>query len=348
MHELELPALRGDSALGFLAALGVLELTALSLDHTPRLSWHSPTGPAVLHTHQPFTHETLATLLHAHLPTDPDDEPLPIAPGILSLPPHKAVERTPNEPLRMPIALALKRLREHTAAERLDHSPIARWFTALVNQLHLAPPTSGAKPGPVESLYTKTTPLFAPSGRMTLANNWTKAAVRCRNDRSHLLAALTAWRRADDYTGASLDYASSGDAHTTSHGKPSQQGVPGATWLALHSFATFHLTGTGRRGHATSWENTPAGPTLTWPTWHPPLTPTAVSTLLEHPLLRTPNPDPTKLHNLGVTAHYTATRSRLSNSDGPLQPATLTTAVPEIRNPKHTRKTPTTPKRYVR
>ncbi|WP_258017417.1 hypothetical protein [Streptomyces noursei] len=325
MHELELPALRGNSALGFLAALGVLELTNLSLDHTPRLSWRSPTGPAVLHTHQPITHEALAELLHAHLPTAPTAEPLPVAPGILSLARHKDPEKTPNEPLRMPITLALKRLREHAQAERLSHSPVARWFTALVNQLHLAPATSGTKPGPVESLYTKTTPLFAPSGGMTLKNNWTKAAERCRKGPSHLLAALTAWRRVEGYTGANLDHASTGDAHTTSHGEPSQQGVPGATWLALHSYAAFRLTGTTSRGHATSWEDTPAGPTLTWPTWHPALTPTALTTLLEHPLVRAPNPDPAKLDSLGVTARYTATRTRLSKSDGPLQPATLTT-----------------------
>ncbi|MFJ9855266.1 hypothetical protein [Streptomyces sp. NPDC101150] len=325
-HELELPALRGDSALGFLAALGVLELTMLTLDHTPRLSWRGSAGPAVLHTGQPFTHEALADLLQAHLPAKPADEPLPAAPGILSLSRHQADEvPTPNEPLRMPIALALQRLRDHTSAERLNLSPAARWFTALVNQLDLGPATSGSKPGPLESRYTKTTPLFSPSGQMTLANNWTKAAEHCRQDPTHILAALTSWRRVEKYAGANLDFGSTGDAHTTSHGKAAQQGVPGATWLAFHSFGTFRLTGTGRRGYATGWEHTPTGPAFTWPTWHPPLTPTAITALLEHPLLRTPNPDPTKLSKLGVTAHYTAVRSRLSNSYGPLQPATLVT-----------------------
>ncbi|MFF9785134.1 type I-G CRISPR-associated protein, Cas3-extension family [Streptomyces nigrescens] len=325
-HELELPALRGDSALGFLAALGVLELTALTLDRTPRLSWHGPTGPAILHTHQPFTHESLAGLLQTHVPEKPADEPLPAAPGILSLSRHKADgAATPNEPLRMPIALALQRLREHTNAERLSHSPGARWFTALVNQLNLGPATSGSQPGPIETLYTKTTPLFSPSGQMTLANNWAKAAEHCRHDPTHLLASLTSWRRVEKYAGANLDFGSTGDAHMSSHGKAAQQGVPGATWLALHAFAAFRLTGTARHGRATGWERTPTGPALTWPTWHPPLTPTAITTLLEHPLLRAPNPEPAKLSNLGVTARYIAARSRLSNSYGPLQPATLVT-----------------------
>ncbi|MFF0629886.1 hypothetical protein [Streptomyces sp. NPDC004296] len=336
-YELELPALRGDSALGFLAALGVLELTTLTLDHTPRLSWRGPTGPAVLHIHRPFTHETLADLLRTHLPDDAKDELLPAAPGILSLP--KADKQAPNEPLRMPVALALQRLREHTKAERLDHSPVARWFTALVNQLHLAPATSGTKPGPLETLYTKTTPLFAPSGQMTLTNNWTKAAEHCRQDPTHLMAALTSWRRVEKYTGANLDHASTGDAHMSSQGEAAQQGVPGATWLALHAFATLRLTGTTRRGYATSWEHPPTGPALTWPTWHPPLTPTAITTLLEHPLTRTPNPDPAKLRHLGITARYTATRNRLPNSYGPLQPATLVTPV-RTSEPRAHSKTP--------
>ncbi|GAU71446.1 Syd protein [Streptomyces sp. NBRC 110611] len=184
----------------------------------------------------------------------------------------------------MPIALALQRLRCHTNTERLGNSPVARWFTALVNQLDLGPATSGAKPGPLETLYTKTTPLFSPSGQMTLANNWTKAAEHCRQEPTHLLAALTAWRCVDKYAGANLDHASTGDAHMSSHGKAAQQGVPGATWLALHAFAAFRLTGTARRGDATGWEHTPTGPAFTWPTWHPPLTPTAITTLLEHPL----------------------------------------------------------------
>ncbi|MCC9707068.1 hypothetical protein E4N62_18425 [Streptomyces sp. MNU76] len=231
----------------------------------------------------------------------------------------------------MPIDLALQRLRTHTHAERETGDPTARWFTALVNQLCISPAkdkrnkATPTPPKPEEATwYTTTTPLFAPSGQMTLANNWAKAADHCRRDPTHLQAALTAWTRIDGYTGANLDYHSTGDAHIVSNGKPSQQGVPGATWLALHGFAAFRLTGDTKRPQATGWERGPDGPALTWPIWHHPLTPTAITTLLEHPLIRNRTRDAAKLTNLGVAGIYAAPRSRLANSYGPLQPGQLT------------------------
>ncbi|MFJ4880413.1 hypothetical protein ACIP93_35090 [Streptomyces sp. NPDC088745] len=320
MHELELPALLSDSPLGFLAALGLLELTTPHLIAPPRLSWRGPAAPAVLHTHEHLTYQDLAGLLHQQLPDQPDEEPLPLAPGILSLDREPGA---PNDALRMPIGLALQRLRERARRERTDNDPGARWFTGLVNQLRIAPkdPTKPRKrEAPSEAWYTTTTPLFAPAGRMTLANNWTKAAEHCRKDPTQLRTALTGWQRVDGYAGANLDHYSTGNAHTHSHGAPSQQGVPGATWLALHAFPALRLTGTTLHAHTTSWTHTPNGPALTWPVWHPPLTPTAITTLLEHPHVRTHKPNPTNLTNLGITALYTAPRTRLSNSYGPLKP----------------------------
>ncbi|MFF8990905.1 hypothetical protein ACF09H_13340 [Streptomyces sp. NPDC014983] len=330
MRELELPALLSNSPLGFLAALGVLELTTPALQQPPRLSWRGPAAPAVLHTHQPLTHHDLAGILQDQLPQDPSKEPLKLAPGILSLPRHTA-PGAPNDALRMPIDLALQRLRTHAHAERETGDPTARWFTALVNQLCITPPKDeGSKrkttsPGPDETTwYTTTTPLFGRTGRMTLANNWAKAADHCRRDPTHLHGALTAWTRTDGYTGANLDYHSTGDAHLVSNGKPSQQGVPGATWLALHGFAAFRLTGDTKRPQATGWEQGPDGAALTWPIWHHPLTPTAITTLLEHPLIRKQTRDPAKLASLGITGIYAAPRISLNQSDGPLQPGQLT------------------------
>lgn len=324
MHQLELPALLSDSPLGFLAALGILELTEPQLAQPPRLSWQGPAAPAVLHTHEPLHHAQLAELLQAQLPEHPAKEPLDIAPGILSLPKEK---NAPNDALRMPIRLALQRLGEHTRAERENGSSGARWFTALVNQLRIAPkdPTNraGQREAPNDTWFTTTTPLFAPGGQMTLANNWTKAAEHCQKHPQQLLTALTGWQRIEGYTGANLDHFSTGDAHMASHGKPSQQGVPGATWLALHGFATLRLTGNTRHGATTSW-NTTTGPAFTWPIWHPPLTRTAITTLLEHPTVRTPTPNPTKLQALGVIALYTAPRTHLTNSYGPLKPGQRT------------------------
>lgn len=328
MHELELPALLSNSPLGFLAALGVLELTTPALEQAPKLSWRGLAAPAVLHTHQPLTHDTLTGLLHDQLPQDPAKDPLTLAPGILSLPRHTG-PGAPNDALRMPIDLALERLRGHTQAERVTGAPTARWFTALVNQLRITPGKGTGPKGPIPpgfdgmAYYTATTPLFAPAGRMTLANNWAKAADHCLRDPTHLHAALTAWSRVDDYAGANLDYHSLGDAHMVSDGKPAQRGVPGATWLALHGFAAFRLTGTTTRSEATAWEHSPDGPALTWPVWHPPLTTNAITVLLEHPLARNETRDPVKLTDLGITGIYTAPRTSGSHSEGPLQPGRL-------------------------
>ncbi|RKN03113.1 hypothetical protein [Streptomyces radicis] len=313
MHQLELPALLSDSPLGFLAALGVLELTTHTLDSGAHLSWQGPAQPALLHTHSPLTIDRLADHLQHQLPTDPEDEPFPVVPGILSRTRHPT-PGSPNEPLRMPFDEAHRQLAEYAHAERTNGAPQARWFTALVNPLHAKNEKNGIP-------YTTTTPFFAPSGRMTLRQSWAEAATRCRKEPKHLRAALTSWIRVPGYAGASLDHHSYGPAHLHTDGQPAQHGVPGATWLALHAFAHFRLTGHGDFRGATSWVPTREGRTFTWPAWHPPLPTPAITTLLEHPLLYQPNPPSTALTDLGVIAIYTARRTRLSNSDGPLQTA---------------------------
>lgn len=341
-HHLELPALYGSSPLGFLAALGTLHLTHHLLDQPPRLSWNGPDAPAVLHTHQPFTHESLAALLSTQLPAQPDKDPLAVAPGILDQPRHSR-PGAPNDPLQMPIDHALTQLRAHAKAERDHGDNRAQWFTALVNTLSITPgkeakdgaSTRKTTHGDIGTLYTRTTPYFGRSGRMTLPNNWAKAAKHCIQNPDHIHAALTRWQRVDDYAGANLDHFSTGDAHMVSHGKATQRGIPGATWLALHGFVAFRLIGNTNRPHATSWDTTHHA--FTWPIWHPPHSTTALTALLEHPSIRTQTPNPTRLHNLGVTALYTAPRTRLPYGDGPLEPGQRIVHSPNrLRNPEHT------------
>ncbi|MFI7101454.1 hypothetical protein ACIBK8_19020 [Streptomyces sp. NPDC050161] len=335
-HELELPALLSDTPLGFLAAIGVLHLTAPALDQPPRLSWRGPAAPAVLHTHRPLTHDELTDILIAQLPDAPEDEPLPQAPGILSLKRHSP--SGPSDPLRMPIELALQHLRGHARAERDQGLDTAHWFAALTNQLHMDRGKERGKkkesqPAKDTTWYATTTPLFGRTGGSTIANSWalaiknlgwTKSARKKETTpqrvRDSLLGALTLWERVDGYAGANLDHFSTGDAHMVSTGEASQSGVPGATWLALHGFSAFRLTGSTRTSRTTGWDHTTPNGALTWPVWSPPLTATALTTLLEHPLARAPNPDPAQLHNLGVTAIYAAHRTRLSQGFGPLQP----------------------------
>ncbi|MEU9748374.1 type I-G CRISPR-associated protein, Cas3-extension family [Streptomyces niveus] len=343
-HQLELPALYGSTPLGFLAALGALHLTHHLLDQAPQLSWSGPDAPAVLHTHQPFTHESLAALLATQLPAQPEKDALAIAPGILDQPRHTS-PGAPNDPLRMPIQEALGHLRIHAQAERNDDDNRAAWFTSLINPLSATPGKTEESRAPKQAtkkssqtIYTRTTPFFGRTGRMTLPNNWATAAQHCISNPHHIHAALTHWQRVDGYAGANLDHSSLGDAHMVSHGKPTQQGIPGATWLALHGFAAFRLVGNRNRPHATSWTTTNA---FTWPLWRPTLTTTALTTLLEHPAIHTHN-NPETLENLGVIAIYTAPRTRLPQGDGPLSPGHRVAHQP--RNHKHTTKHPNTPK----
>ncbi|MCK1817232.1 hypothetical protein MTQ13_23615 [Streptomyces sp. XM4011] len=326
-HQLTLPALRSDSPLGFLAALGTLEIVTHTLDRAARLSWNGPAQPATLHTTDPLTLTGLAEHLQRQLPRFPEKkkgrkkqgqepepvaepEPLFLAPGLFD---RERAPGAPNETLRMPPAAAHAELRRHATAERETGAPQARWFAALVNQLY-----AEEKPG---GQYTTITPFFSPTGRMTLRQSWLDAAEHCHDDPGQLTAALTSWVRVDGYAGASLDHHSTRLAATQADGKPTQHGVPGATWLALHAFAHYRLTGNGRRPRTTGWHRTT---TFTWPIWRPALTSTAITTLLEHPLIHAHPRNTSRLTNLGVSAIYTTHRTSLNSSAGPLATAQRT------------------------
>ncbi|MCU4750048.1 hypothetical protein [Streptomyces sp. G-5] len=342
MHRLTLPALRSDSPLGFLAALGTLEIVTHTLDAAARLSWNGPAQPANLHTTTPLSLPDLANHLHQQLPHIPakkkrdkkeeereqepavEPEPLLLAPGLFA---RERAPGAPNETLRMPLAAAHEELRRHAAAEREAGAPQARWFAALVNQLHAEEKSGGH--------YTSITPFFSPAGQMTLRQNWLRAVEKCHSDPQQLTAALTSWVRVDGYAGASLDYHSSLPAAAQSDGEGAQNGVPGATWLALHAFAHYRPTGNGQRPRTTGWHRTTA---FTWPIWHPPLTTTAITTLLEHPLVHGPR-NTTHLTNLGITAIYTTRRTSLHSAAGPLSTAHRTWP-PPTSEPQARQKTP--------
>ncbi|MFE4972886.1 hypothetical protein ACFRAR_12315 [Kitasatospora sp. NPDC056651] len=361
MHQLELPALRSDDPLGFLAALGILELTTATLPTEPYLHWKGPAGAAVLTTDQPLTLDTLTELLTTHLPPKPattartTGEPadsaetedgegedadaagtggevwdsFPHVPGLLTRP--REDPTAPNEALRMRVDTAHQTLRELAQSERETGDRHARWFTSLTNVMcfeDTKPKTGKNDPGPAEESgsvtvrRTPVTPLIAAAGQMTITGLMQKAVLGCRKDPRQIRSALDGWRRVSDYASANFDHRSLGDAHTNSEGKAYQRGAPGPTWLALHALATFRLTATGRTQAAASWDTTDSRGALRWPAWTPPLTTTDVTVLLEHPAVRATEPDTNRnagmLTNLGVTALYTAPRTGLKQSNGPL------------------------------
>ncbi|MER6399869.1 hypothetical protein ABT263_28085 [Kitasatospora sp. NPDC001603] len=361
MHQLVLPALRSDDPLGFLAALGILELTTATLPTEPLLHWKGPAGAAVLTTDQPLTLDTLTELLTTHLPPKPvktargTGEPadaaetedgegedadaagtegevwdsFPHVPGLLTRPREDAT--APNEALRMRVDTAHQTLRELAQSERETGDRQARWFTSLANVMCFedTKPKTGKndpepteEPGPTTVRRTPVTPLIAAAGQMTITGLMQKAVLGCRKDPRQIRSALDGWRRIPDYASANFDHRSLGDAHTNSEGKAYQRGAPGPTWLALHALATFRLSATGRTQAATSWDTTDSRGALRWPAWAPPLTTTCVTVLLEHPAVRATDPSKNRnarmLTNLGVTALYTAPRTGLKQSNGPL------------------------------
>ncbi|MEV4613495.1 hypothetical protein AB0K43_12965 [Kitasatospora sp. NPDC049258] len=361
MHQLELPALRSDDPLGFLSALGILELTTATLPTEPLLHWKGPGGAAVLTTDQPLTLDTLTKLLTTHLPPKPvktargTGEPadtaeaedgksdnadaagvegerwdsFPHVPGLLTRPREDAT--VPNEALRMRVDTAHQTLRELAQSERETSDRHARWFASLANVMCFEDtkpktgkndPESTEEPESTTVRRTRVTPLIAAAGQMTITGLMQKAVLGCQNDLRQIRSALDGWRRIPDYASANFDHRSLGDAHTNSEGKAYQRGAPGPTWLALHALATFRLTATGRTQAATSWDTTNSRGALRWPAWTPPLTTTDVTVLLEHPAVRATEPGTNRnvrmLTNLGVTALYTAPRTGLKQSNGPL------------------------------
>ncbi|MFJ9444948.1 hypothetical protein ACIRRH_24165 [Kitasatospora sp. NPDC101235] len=361
MHQLELPAFRSDDPLGFLAALGILELTTATLPTEPCLHWNGPAGAAVLTTDQPLTLDTLTQLLTTHLPpkpttagpgtAEPEDsaetedgedqdadtastkgeswDPFPHVPGLLTRTREDAT--APNEALRMRVDTAHQTLRELAQSERETGDHQARWFASLTNVMcfeDLKPKTGKNDPEPAEGSQlatvrrTPVTPLIAAAGQMTITGLMQKAVLGCHKDPRQIRSALDGWRRIPDYASANFDHRSLGDAHTNSEGKAYQRGAPGPTWLALHALGTFRLTATGHTQAATGWDTTDSRGALRWPAWTPPLDATAVTVLLEHPAVRATEPGTNRnarmLTNLGVTALYTAPRTGLKQSNGPL------------------------------
>lgn len=328
---LELPALRADDSLGVLAALGLLELCVSGLRLPARLGWTGPTGVAVLSV--PFADTALladalteyaAELSRTGRLTPADDADL-ITPPLGAKVRKQLEDAGALDPMKVPADGAIRRFqavqdRELTNSESAD----ARWLAALVGQL------AAAKR---EAPERRLTPLYSPSGQMTLHQLFRDALTDVLKRPNSLAEAMTDWRRVKG-TGANLDSRALIDAAVASAGEAANRHVPGATWLALQSAPWFSQVGDGVVGEATAWAYPRGGARLRYPVWSPMLTPAAVRALLSHPAVRWQGnvkapkqraamDRPEERRVLGVTALYEAKRRALSKSAGPLQPPEL-------------------------
>jgi len=217
--------------------------------------------------------------------------------------------------MRMRFEQARARLAAEQEKELAGERVAARWWCATVNQL-------GIEQG---DRFCELTPLYARTGRQTLYQLYHDYLDAVAKRPSLLREALVEWRRVPDDSGANIDSRALRDAVVGGNGKALNAAVPGATWLALMAVPFFPLGGDGVRPFAIGWDTTRPGGrprTLVWPVWREPLDRAVVEVLVAHPLVRAAE-DSHGLEALGVVAVLRASRQRLANSDGPLQPASV-------------------------
>jgi hypothetical protein len=328
MSVLELPALRSDDPLGFLAALGVIEVLRSEAgvsDGELALAWEGVGGPAKLTGPFEDLEGLLAVLGAAAARMHAEGRPVPARIPDLVPRPLSDQERTelekgtgvkpPFDPVRMSRAESSARVAAFW--ERATDADL-RWLCGLVDQCSTFPGEATAH----------VTPLYAPMGRQRMRQVYEAklAAVVARPEL--LREACVMWRRNPRDAGANLDRRAQRDGAVTTTGSPGNAAVTGAEWLALQSVPWFRLGGVRNRPFAWGWVPTRQGGrprALVWAVWRDPLDPLAIEVLLTHPIVRAVGlgggAADRRLARLGILAVLRAERSVLTNSDGPLGPA---------------------------
>lgn len=293
MTALPLPALDGQSPLGFLAALGVLRLLTDHTEHSPRLAWSTDTGAAVLH--------------HAH--PDIDDLVADLTRIVETIPPGGVLPGCSPDfppPGEAPDKLRLRRpdLAAYAAQISRADSAAERWLNSLVTDLSL------------DDQQRAHISLFAaPSGKQSMRTMLEKPLNLVRENPHLLREALVAWRRYPGVSGEYLDHRVLFDATDSPNGKPAERGVPGATWLALMAYPLMRTTAITGEPRTTCWQDLGhrAGKRMIYPLWSTPLDTDTVGLLLSHPILEQAQPGkppgPAKLLSIFRVVH--ATRRRL-------------------------------------
>lgn len=305
VQQIKLPALVGSTALGWLAAFGVLRLVARG-EPTAGLSWDPDDGCAVLHSAALTDVAAVVDVLRGVYEGLADGQFWPDAPPGFPPPgeaPDKLVVRRSDFP-ELVSGLA--------GAETV--------LTSLVTDL--AVNTAGV---------VRRTPMVAPTGKQsffTMVRNQHEAVVQPEV----LREALTGWVRRPG-VGEAFDSSAVVSAADAVDGRPGEHVVPGATWLAVQALPAFRLSGNGRSVEASGWRRLDRRLFFVWPLWTPRLTLTATRVLLEHPVpLRSRDgglwADVPRLAPLGVWRICAARRRNTGNSDGPLVPVAVRQQLP--------------------
>lgn len=326
---IELPALRGDDPLGFLAAIGLLSLSEQRELPELRLAWGGGRAPvAVVEGGVRSLKELGGELRGAFDRLRERDAVIPGAPS--DLPPKKTGARG-SDPMRMGRSELRALYARAETAWLDDRNPSeAQWLISLTAHATLKDPNDKKK-----EPYVELTPFYAPTGQMTMRASIFEKTMAAVDKVGGPADALTGWRRTP-YDGANFDERAKRDAGATTSGQPDNRGAPSPTWLAAMAMRLFPMTDDGRVTATVGWQRVRLYPgyttrSLIWPIWRPFLDPVAVRTLLAHPAMRLqvssrndPVPArPLELRALGVAYLFGASRRTLTQGDGPLGPARL-------------------------
>jgi hypothetical protein len=261
-HAVEIPALDGRNPLGFLAALGLLNLLGRVGTGPVSLAFSDTSGVAVLHSEL----ATMEDMIDALGDIVASAEVSTSIPGISAAFPLRAGKNA--DPMRQP----REKYRELVArVTAIDVDAADQWLPYLITDLAVD------KQGRADI-----TPFNAPSGKQNLRTFFSKPFAEVRSNRERLREALTGWRRLEDFTGEYFDHRVINSAADDPQGKSAERGVPGATWLATMAFPLLRVTGDGQNIAATLWHRVDRRFLMIWPLWRRPLDKFAVRVLLEH------------------------------------------------------------------
>jgi hypothetical protein len=312
-HTIEMPALDGRSPLGFLAALGLLNVLSDAGADPLRLSFSQSNAAAVIHSPLASLDEVVALLAGV---TAAAGEDAAIA-GVNTGFPLRAGRNA--DPMRRPRE-DYRKLAEELRS--VDERAVDHWLPCLLTDLAVD------RQGRADI-----TPFNAPSGKQNLRTYFAKPLDAVRANPSRLHEALTGWRRAEGFTGEYFDHHALNSAADDPLGRTSAEtGVPGATWLATMAIPLLRLSGDGHSVAATLWHRTGRRAVMIWPLWRQPLDQPAVQALLEHPCLTPIDPTPTirrtAWETLGITGVYGAERQPIPRRKfpgvlAPIQVATV-------------------------
>jgi hypothetical protein len=316
-HAVEVPALAGQDALGFLASLGLLGLLSDRQPGATRLSFNTTRGTAVIHSPWPTLDAIEQELADTVTATAKDAVIAGVAPGF----PLRAGKGP--DPMRQP-----RDSYRDLAGDlgHIDPQATGRWLPHLFTDLAVDSTGRAAL-----------TPFAAPRAKQNVRTFFGKSHDLVRSQPKLIREALSSWRRVDGVTGEYLDHRVLNSPVDDPQGaKAAERGVPGATWLATMALPLLRLTGDGQHAAATLWHHIGQRFFMIWPLWRQPLDTHAVQALLEHPSFKPVSEAPavrsTDWSPLGVFAVYAAEREKLPDADkfaGVLAPVKVTVIPPQ-------------------